>query len=63
MGVGYAAIQRGEGLPVVVGGAACYSAGSVTTLSIAFKIVVVSEPYKIHLILKTGHGRFAIHQD
>jgi hypothetical protein len=39
MDKGYAAIQRGGGLPVVGGGGSLmtHSAGSVTTLSIAVK--------------------------
>ncbi len=39
MGEGYAAIRRGEGLPVMGGGGSLmtHSAGSVTTQSIALK--------------------------
>jgi hypothetical protein len=43
MGEGYAVVERGRGLPVV--GGQSDSAGSVTTLSIAFKYVMASEPY------------------
>jgi hypothetical protein len=46
---GYAAIQRGGGLPVVGGGGSLmtHSAGSVTTTqNIAFKYVMASEPYR-----------------
>jgi hypothetical protein len=61
MGEGHAAIHRGEGLPVVGGGGSLmtHSAGSVTTQSIAFKYVIASK--WVHLIFKTGHGRFTIH--
>jgi hypothetical protein len=40
MGEGYAAIERWRGLPVVWGGES-YSAGSVATLSTAFKYVML----------------------
>ncbi len=43
MGEGYAAIQRGGGLPVLGGGG---SAGSITPQSIAFIYVMASEPYR-----------------
>jgi hypothetical protein len=48
MGEGYAAIQRGGGLLVVVGGGSLmtHSAGSVTTQRKAFKYVMFSEPYR-----------------
>jgi hypothetical protein len=47
MGEGYAAIQRGGGLPVVVGGGSLmtHSPGSVTTQMKALKYVMASEPY------------------
>jgi hypothetical protein len=46
MGEGYAAIQRGAGLPVVGGGGSLmtYSAGFVTIQRKAFKYVTASEP-------------------
>jgi hypothetical protein len=45
MGEGYAAIQRGGGLPVVGGGGSLmtHSAGSVTTQRKALKYVMASE--------------------
>ncbi len=45
MAEGSAAIQRGEGLPVVEGGGSLmtHSADSVTTQNIAFKFVMASE--------------------
>jgi hypothetical protein len=48
MGDGYAAIQRGGGLPVVGGGNSqmTHSAGSITTQSIALKYVMASVPYR-----------------
>ncbi len=48
IGEGYAAIQRGGGRPAVGGGGSLmtYSAGSETTLSVAFKYVMASEPYR-----------------
>jgi hypothetical protein len=48
MGEGYAAIHRGGGLPVMGGGGSLmtHSAGSVTTQSIALKLVMASEPYR-----------------
>jgi hypothetical protein len=58
-------------LPYKVG-EGCYSGSSlinlsfvsVTTQSVAFKYVIVSEPYRpTHLIFKTGHGRFTINSD
>ncbi len=54
MGEGYAAIQRGGGLPEVGGGGSpmTHSAGSVTTQSIAFKKVMASEPYRYTWYLK-----------
>ncbi len=53
MGEGYAAIQRGGGLPVVGGGGSLmtHSAGSVTQ-SIALKYVMASEPYRYTWYLK-----------
>ncbi len=47
MGEGYAAIQRGGGLPVVGGGGSLmtHSAGSATQRK-AFKYVMASEPYR-----------------
>jgi hypothetical protein len=62
-------MEIGEGgLPVERGGSSLltHMAGTVTTQSIAFKYVMASEPYMynvhcVQLILKTGHGRFAIH--
>ncbi len=44
----------GEGLPVVGGGGSVmtHTAGSVTTLSIAFKYVMASEPYRNTWYLK-----------
>ena len=46
MGEGNAAIQ--SGVPVVRGGGSVmtHTAGSVTTLSIKFKYVMASEPYR-----------------
>jgi hypothetical protein len=54
MGEGYAAIQRGGGLPVVGDGdrRMTHSAGSVTTQGIAFKFVMASEPYRYTWYLK-----------
>ena len=53
---------KGGGLPLVGAGGSLitYSAGSVTTQSIALKYVMASEPYR-HTCNITGHGRFAIH--
>jgi hypothetical protein len=47
MGDGYAAVQRGGGLPVVGGGGSVmtHTAGSVTTQSIAFKYVIYIKIY------------------
>ncbi len=54
MGDGYAAIQRGGGLPVVGGGGSLmtHSAGSVTTQCIAVKYVMASGPYRYAWYLK-----------
>jgi hypothetical protein len=48
MGDGYAAVQRGGGLPVVGGEGSLmtHSAGSVATQRKAFKYVMASEPYR-----------------
>jgi hypothetical protein len=48
MGEGYAAIQRGGGVPVVGGGGSLmtHCAGSVTTHRLAFKYEMASEPYR-----------------
>jgi hypothetical protein len=48
MSEGYAAIQSGGGLPIVGDGGSLmtHSADSVTTVSIAFKYVMASEPYR-----------------
>jgi hypothetical protein len=47
MGEGYGALQRGGGLPVEGGGGSLmtHCVVSVTTQRIAFKCVMVSEPY------------------
>ncbi len=54
MGKGYAAMQRGGGLPAVGGGGSLmtHSAGSVTTQRKAFKHVMASEPYRYTCYLK-----------
>jgi hypothetical protein len=54
--------REGGGLPVLGGGGSVmtYSAGSVTTQSIAFKYVMTSEPIQEHLIFKTGDGWIVI---
>jgi hypothetical protein len=52
MGEDYAAIQSGRGLPVV-------EFGFVTTQSVAFKCVMVYEPYIYHWTPHIGHARFA----
>jgi hypothetical protein len=36
------------------------SSGSIASKSIALKYGMASEPYRLHLIFKTGHDRFAI---
>jgi hypothetical protein len=48
MGEGNAAIQSGGGRPVEGGGGSLmtHGAGSFTTQSVAFKYVMVSEPYR-----------------
>ncbi len=48
MGEGYAAIQKGWGLPVVGGGGSLmtHSADSVTIQRKAFKYVMASEPFR-----------------
>ena len=48
MGVGYAAIHWGGGLPAVGGGGSqmTHSARSVTTQCIALKLAMAIEPYR-----------------
>ncbi len=54
MGEGYAAIQRGGGLPVEGGGGSLmtHSAGWATTQRKTFKYVMASEPYSCTWYLK-----------
>ena len=49
MGDGNVALQSGDGDSLMT-----HSAGSVTTLSIAFKYVMVSEPYRYTWYIKKG---------
>jgi hypothetical protein len=54
MDEGYVAIQRGGGLPVVMGGGSLMThiAGSITSQSIAFNYVMASEPYRFTFYIK-----------